>query len=40
MEKLDPFPLLHIKDGKVAHFGFRAASSENFLGGGAGGGDG
>ena len=35
MEKLDPLPLPHIKDGKVTHFGFRAASSLIFfLGGG------
>ena len=33
MEKLDPLPLPHIKDGKVTHFGFRAASSLIFFGG-------
>ena len=39
MEKLDPLPLPHIKDGKVTHFGFRAASSLIFFwGGGSGGG--
>ena len=38
MGKLDPLPLSHIKDGKVTHFGFRAASSLIFLGGGGGGG--
>ena len=41
MEKLDPLPLPHIKDGKVTHFGFRAASSLIFFfwgGGGEGGG--
>ena len=40
MEKLDPFPLPHIKDGKVTHFGFRAASSLFFFfwGGGGNGG--
>ena len=40
MEKLDPLPLPHIKDGKVTHFGFRAASSLIFFffGGGGGGG--
>ena len=40
MEKLDPLPLPHIKDGKVTHFGFRAASSLIFFffwGGGGGG---
>ena len=38
MEKLDPLPLPHIKDGKVTHFGFRAASSLIFFwGGGVGG---
>ena len=36
MEKLDPLPLPHIKDGKVTHFGFRAASSLIFFGGGGG----
>ena len=34
MEKLDPLPLPHIKDGKVTHFGFRAASSVILLEGG------
>ena len=38
MEKLDPLPLPHIKDGKVTHFGFRAASSVILLGGEGGGG--
>ena len=38
MEKLDPLPLPHIKDGKVTHFGFRAASSLIFFGGGGSGG--
>ena len=38
MEKLDPLPLPHIKDGKVTHFGFRAASSLIFFWGGGGGG--
>ena len=33
MEKLDPLPLPHIKDGKVTHCGFRAASSLIFWGG-------
>ena len=33
MEKLDPLPLPHIKDGKVTHFGCRAASSLIFFGG-------
>ena len=36
MEKLDPLPLPHIKDGKVTHFGFRAASSLIFFWGGGG----
>ena len=34
MGKLDPLPLPHIKDGKVTHFGFRAASSLIFFWGG------
>ena len=38
MEKLDPLPLPHFKDGKVTHFGFRAASSLIFFGGGGAGG--
>ena len=38
MEKLDPLPLPHIKDGKVTHFGFRAASSLIFFFFGGGGG--
>ena len=37
MEKLDPLPLPHIKDGKVTHFGFRAASSLIFFFWGGGG---